>query len=86
MASIDVEAERDKLREDIKTINSKVVLDYAHTPEALKICLENLRNHYSFSKITIVFLIIVIISYCYYYYYYHNNHHYYHYKGTNLQD
>ena len=35
--------------------NSKVILDYAHTPEALKICLENLRNHYSFSKITIVF-------------------------------
>ena len=35
--------------------NSKVILDYAHTPDALKICLENLKNHYKLSNISIVF-------------------------------
>jgi len=34
---------------------SKVILDYAHTPDALKTCLKNIRYHYRFSKISIVF-------------------------------
>ena len=35
--------------------NSKVILDYAHTPDALKICLESLKNHYKSSNISVVF-------------------------------
>ena len=35
--------------------NSKVILDYAHTPEALKTCLVNLREQFKLSKISIVF-------------------------------
>ena len=35
--------------------NSKVILDYAHTPNGLKTCLKNLKNHYKFSYISIVF-------------------------------
>ena len=31
--------------------NSKVILDYAHTPEALKICLLNLREQFPDKKI-----------------------------------
>ena len=35
--------------------NSKVILDYAHTPDALKTCLENLREQFKLSKVSIVF-------------------------------
>ena len=35
--------------------NSKIILDYAHSPEALKICLFNLREQFSGKKISIVF-------------------------------
>ena len=35
--------------------NSKVILDYAHTPEALKICLTNLREQFPDKKITLLF-------------------------------
>ena len=35
--------------------NSKVILDYAHTPDALKTCLLNLRSQFKLSKISIVF-------------------------------
>ena len=35
--------------------NSIVILDYAHTPEALKVCLTNLRDQFSIKKINIVF-------------------------------
>ena len=35
--------------------NSFVILDYAHTPDALKICLENLRDQFKNKKISIVF-------------------------------
>ena len=35
--------------------NSIVILDYAHTPDALKICIENIKEHYSSRKINIVF-------------------------------
>ncbi len=34
---------------------SKVILDYAHTPEALKTCLVNLREQFSDKKISLVF-------------------------------
>ena len=34
---------------------SIVILDYAHTPDALKICLENLRNQFKLRKINLVF-------------------------------
>ncbi|MBD1157100.1 UDP-N-acetylmuramoyl-L-alanyl-D-glutamate--2,6-diaminopimelate ligase [Pelagibacterales bacterium SAG-MED20] len=35
--------------------NSKVILDYAHTPDALQICLENLKEQFINRKISIVF-------------------------------
>ena len=35
--------------------NSKVILDYAHTPEALKTCILNLRDQFENKKISIVF-------------------------------
>ena len=35
--------------------NSKVILDYAHTPDALKTCLLNLRDQFNNKKISIVF-------------------------------
>ncbi len=35
--------------------NSIVILDYAHTPDALKVCLKNLRNQFSIKKINLVF-------------------------------
>tara|TARA_B100000780_G_scaffold98266_1_gene68588 strand:- start:785 stop:3637 length:2853 start_codon:yes stop_codon:yes gene_type:complete len=34
---------------------SKVILDYAHTPDALKICLQNLKEQFKYKKISIVF-------------------------------
>ncbi len=34
---------------------SKVILDYAHTPDALKTCLLNLREQFSNKKITVLF-------------------------------
>ena len=34
---------------------SKVILDYAHTPEALKICLLNLREQFPDKKINLLF-------------------------------
>ena len=35
--------------------NSKVILDYAYTPDALKTCLTNLREQFKLSKVSIVF-------------------------------
>jgi murE/murF fusion protein len=35
--------------------NSKVILDYAHTPEALKTSLKNIKEQFKFSDISIVF-------------------------------
>ena len=35
--------------------NSKVILDYAHTPDALKICLKNLKEQFTGHKINLVF-------------------------------
>ena len=35
--------------------NSKVILDYAHTPDALKTCLQNLKDQFRNNKISIVF-------------------------------
>ncbi len=35
--------------------NSRIILDYAHTPDALKTCLESLAEQFKFSKISIVF-------------------------------
>ena len=35
--------------------NAKVILDYAHTPDALKSCLQSLRDQFKNSKISIVF-------------------------------
>ena len=35
--------------------HSKVILDYAHTPEALKTCLLNLREQFPTKKITVLF-------------------------------
>ena len=35
--------------------NAKVILDYAHTPDALKICLQNLKEQFVNKKIMIVF-------------------------------
>ncbi len=39
---------------DLKN-NSIVILDYAHTPDALKVCLVNLRDQFLLKKINIVF-------------------------------
>ena len=35
--------------------NSIVILDYAHTPDALRVCLKNIRDQFSLKKITLVF-------------------------------
>ena len=35
--------------------NSIVILDYAHTPDALKVCLENLKGQFPLKKLNIVF-------------------------------
>ncbi|MDC6483362.1 UDP-N-acetylmuramoyl-L-alanyl-D-glutamate--2,6-diaminopimelate ligase [Candidatus Pelagibacter sp.] len=35
--------------------NSKVILDYAHTHDALKTCLQNIKEHFPGKKITLVF-------------------------------
>ena len=35
--------------------NSKVILDYAHTPDALEVCLQNLKEQFKDKKISIVF-------------------------------
>ena len=35
--------------------NSKVILDYAHTPDALKNCLKNIKEQFPGQKITLVF-------------------------------
>ena len=35
--------------------NSKVILDYAHTPEALELALINIKEQFSYSKISLVF-------------------------------
>ena len=35
--------------------NSKIILDYAHTPEALKTCLLNLKEQFPFKKIILLF-------------------------------
>ena len=35
--------------------NAKVILDYAHTPDALKTCLQNLKEQFKDKKISIVF-------------------------------
>ncbi|MDC0455127.1 UDP-N-acetylmuramoyl-L-alanyl-D-glutamate--2,6-diaminopimelate ligase [Candidatus Pelagibacter sp.] len=35
--------------------NSKVILDYAHTPDALKTCLRNIKEQFPGKKITLVF-------------------------------
>ena len=35
--------------------NSKVILDYAHTPDALKTCLKNLKEQFSAHKVSLVF-------------------------------
>ena len=34
---------------------SKVILDYAHTPDALKVCLQSLKEQFKDKKISIVF-------------------------------
>ena len=39
---------------DIKN-NSKIILDYAHTPDALKTCLFNLKKQFENKKVSIVF-------------------------------
>ena len=35
--------------------NSKIILDYAHTPDALKTCLVNLREQFPYKKISLLF-------------------------------
>ena len=35
--------------------NSSVILDYAHTPDALKICLQNIKDQFKNRKISIIF-------------------------------
>ena len=35
--------------------NSKVVLDYAHTPDALENCLKSVKDHFKNSNIFLVF-------------------------------
>ena len=34
---------------------SQVILDYSHTPDALKNCISNIKSQYNMSKISIVF-------------------------------
>ena len=40
--------------------NSKVILDYAHTPEALELALINLKEQFPYSKISLVLDVVVI--------------------------
>ena len=35
--------------------NSKVILDYAHTPDALKNCIESVKDQFKLSKISLLF-------------------------------
>ena len=35
--------------------NSIIILDYAHTPEALKTCIKNVREQFNLRKIKVVF-------------------------------
>ena len=35
--------------------NSKVILDYSHTPKALETCISDIKNQFQFSKISILF-------------------------------
>ena len=35
--------------------NSKVILDYSHTPKALETCISDIKNQFQFSKIAILF-------------------------------
>ena len=35
--------------------NSRVILDYSHTPEALRTCIKNIKKQFSFSRIFLVF-------------------------------
>ena len=35
--------------------NSTVILDYAHTPDALRVCLKNIKDQFFLKKITLVF-------------------------------
>tara|TARA_B100001173_G_scaffold309802_1_gene322949 strand:+ start:1418 stop:4261 length:2844 start_codon:yes stop_codon:yes gene_type:complete len=35
--------------------NSIIILDYAHTPDALRICLKNIKDQFKFRKINLVF-------------------------------
>ena len=32
-----------------------MILDYAHTPDALRTCIENVREHFSLRKVNILF-------------------------------
>ena len=43
--------------EKIGTVKNKslVILDYAHTPDALKICLQNIKDQFQNRKISLVF-------------------------------
>ena len=34
---------------------SRIILDYAHTPDALQTCIKNIKDNFKFSKISIVF-------------------------------
>ena len=35
--------------------NSLVILDYAHTPDALEMCLKSIKDQFKLKKITLVF-------------------------------
>ena len=35
--------------------NSSIILDYAHTPEALEMCLKSIKDQFNLKKITLVF-------------------------------
>ncbi len=35
--------------------NSRIILDYSHTPDALKTCIKDIKEQFKFSKISIVF-------------------------------